>query len=89
MLIMNGCIIKMEKKLKTFEEFKNFTKNDLKLSACFLDTKENINNLIHSMRHFNFKSKFNISPNEQVKMRKLIDFEWEVITSNLLDKKIT
>lgn len=73
----------MEKKLKTFEEFKNFTKNDLKLSACCLDTKKKINDLIHSMMHINFKGNFNRSPNEQVIMRKLMDscdFEWEVIT---------
>ena len=78
----------MGKKLKTFEEFKKFTKNDLKLSGYYLDTKEKINNLIHSMMHIKYKSKFNRSPNEKVKMRKLMDFcdfEWEVITS--YDKK--
>jgi hypothetical protein len=83
MLMMNGYIIKMGKKLKTFEEFKKFTKNDLKLSAYCLDTKEKINDLVHSMMHLKFKGNLNKSPNERIKMRKLMgscDFEWEVIT---------
>lgn len=80
--MVNGYIINMEKELKTFEDFKKFTKNDLKLCGRVIDTKKELNRVMHLMCD-TLRKMPKKSPNEKVKMRKLMDscdFEWEVIT---------